>query len=94
MRSWLATPEFNPFLPKPRLFVRLARAHAVYLVADPCRADRFLRVKARHRVLIFCRKPGERFRVGDDVVVTVERVRGQRVLALVRGSRGSADRAR
>ncbi len=30
-------------------------------------------------MLIFCRKPGEKFRVGEDVVVTVERVRGQRV---------------
>jgi carbon storage regulator CsrA len=30
-------------------------------------------------VLIFCRKSGESFRIGDDVVVTVERVRGQRV---------------
>jgi carbon storage regulator len=30
-------------------------------------------------VLIFCRKPGEKFRIGDDIVVTVERIRGQRV---------------
>jgi len=30
-------------------------------------------------VLIFCRKPGEKFRIGNDVVVTVERIRGQRV---------------
>ena len=30
-------------------------------------------------MLIFCRKPGERFRIGEEVVVTVERVRGQRV---------------
>ena len=30
-------------------------------------------------MLIFCRKPGEKFKIGDDIVVTVERIRGQRV---------------
>ncbi len=30
-------------------------------------------------MLIFCRKPGEKFRIGEDIVVTVERIRGQRV---------------
>ena len=30
-------------------------------------------------MLIFCRKPGEKFRIGDDIVVTIERIRGQRV---------------